>query len=85
MFEILALKKPAVLVPLQHGSRGDQMENAAYFEKKGLCRLLRESELDALYPVLCTTLQDDGLKQRLAESSITSGTQDILSLIAKYA
>lgn len=85
VFEILALKKPAVLVPLQRGSRGDQLENAAYFEKKGLCRLLRESELDALYPVLCATLQDDALKQRLAESSITSGTQGILSLIAKYA
>ena len=66
-------------------ARGDQLENAAYFEKKGLCRLLRESELDALYPVLCATLQDDALKQRLAESSFTSGTQSILSFIAKYA
>lgn len=84
VFEILALKKPAVLVPLQHGSRGDQPQNAAYFEKRGLCRILKESELDALYPVLCDTLKNDALKKNLAESRIVSGTQDILSLIAKY-
>ncbi|MDE7158042.1 MAG: UDP-N-acetylglucosamine--N-acetylmuramyl-(pentapeptide) pyrophosphoryl-undecaprenol N-acetylglucosamine transferase, partial [Clostridiales bacterium] len=42
VFEILALKKPAVLVPLPRGSRGDQLENAAYFVKRNLCCMLSE-------------------------------------------
>ena len=36
VFEFLALTKPAVLVPLPlSASRGDQIQNARYFEKKG--------------------------------------------------
>jgi UDP-N-acetylglucosamine--N-acetylmuramyl-(pentapeptide) pyrophosphoryl-undecaprenol N-acetylglucosamine transferase len=36
VFEFLALAKPAVLVPLPlSASRGDQIQNAKYFEKKG--------------------------------------------------
>jgi len=85
VFEILALKKPAVLVPLQKGSRGDQLENAMYFEKKGLCRLLKESELGVLYPVLNDALQDEAMKTRLKETSMGSGNREILSLISKYA
>jgi len=45
VFEILALKKPAVLVPLMKSSRGDQAENAAYFERKGVCLTATEESL----------------------------------------
>lgn len=44
--ELLALKKPAILVPLsQAASRGDQILNAASFEKQGYSYVLREEEL----------------------------------------
>lgn len=81
VFEILALKKPAVLVPLVHGSRGDQLQNASYFEKKGLCALLREENLDGLVPALIAAHSSEKLKAALAESEITSGTPAILELI----
>ena len=44
--EILALKKPALLIPYPKGaSRGDQIENAASFEKRGLSLVLDQSEM----------------------------------------
>ncbi len=44
--ELLALKKPNVLIPLSIGSRGDQVLNAEAFEKSGYSYLLREEELN---------------------------------------
>ena len=36
IFEILSLGKPALLIPLPKSeSRGDQIDNAKYFEEKG--------------------------------------------------
>ncbi len=45
IFEFLALNKPSVLVPLTRGSRGDQVLNAASFEKQGYAKKLDESTL----------------------------------------
>lgn len=45
LFELAAMRLPSLIVPLQKGSRGDQAENAAYFERRGLIRTLDESRL----------------------------------------
>lgn len=46
--EFLALKKPNILIPLPAGaSRGDQILNAASFEKQGFARVLDEDEMTA--------------------------------------
>ena len=46
--EILALRKPALLIPYpKAASRGDQLANAAAFEKRGLCRVLLQENLSA--------------------------------------
>ena len=44
--ELLALKKPNLLIPLQAGSRGDQIHNARSFEDQGFSIALREDYLD---------------------------------------
>lgn len=45
--ELLALKKPNLLIPLPtKGSRGDQLLNAASFESQGFSLVLREEDLD---------------------------------------
>lgn len=45
IFELLALQKLHLIVPLgKKASRGDQLENAAYFEKKGYALRLAEEE-----------------------------------------
>ncbi len=47
IFEFLALRKPMLLIPLEIGSRGDQVVNAASFVKSGWAEVLRETELTA--------------------------------------
>ncbi len=46
LFEILALRKPNLLIPLsKNASRGDQILNAQSFEKQGISRVLMEEQL----------------------------------------
>lgn len=45
IFEFVSLKKPMLLVPLEAGSRGDQVVNAESFAKSGWARVLREKDL----------------------------------------
>ena len=48
LFELLALAKPALFVPLPTaGSRGDQLDNAAYAQRLGYARVLSQDELTA--------------------------------------
>ncbi|HEX2947202.1 MAG TPA: undecaprenyldiphospho-muramoylpentapeptide beta-N-acetylglucosaminyltransferase [Clostridia bacterium] len=48
LFELLALKKPNLLIPLSRAaSRGDQILNAASFEKQGFSMVLQEDKLDS--------------------------------------
>ena len=47
IFELLALKKPNLLIPLSTaGSRGDQILNAEAFEKSGYSKVLLEKDMD---------------------------------------
>lgn len=47
LFELLALRKPNLLIPLSRAaSRGDQILNAASFEKQGFSMVLQEEKLD---------------------------------------
>ncbi|THF76248.1 undecaprenyldiphospho-muramoylpentapeptide beta-N-acetylglucosaminyltransferase [Cohnella fermenti] len=48
LFEFLSLKKPMLLIPLtKQQSRGDQLLNAASFERSGYAKVLQEERLDA--------------------------------------
>ena len=47
IFELCAIEKPMLLIPLPKGnSRGDQVENAKYFEQKHLCYMLEQKDLN---------------------------------------
>lgn len=46
LFELRELAKPMLLIPLEIGSRGDQVDNAKSFAKHGWAMVLRETELD---------------------------------------
>ena len=81
IFELLALKKPSVLVPLEGQTRGDQIENANYFSQKGLCYVLRQNELDALPETIRSALKDKTLKEKLLTSSFVRGNDVILKEI----
>ena len=48
IFEILALRKPNLLIPLSIGTRGDQILNARSFEAQGFSKVLVESENEGI-------------------------------------
>lgn len=57
IFEFLSLKKPMILIPLPKGaSRGDQIENAEFFQAQGFAEVIFEEELtpDRLLKLILT-------------------------------
>ncbi len=84
IFELLALRKPAVLVPLEGQTRGDQLENAEYFREKGLCHVLRQNDLDLLEAAVEKALRDERLKRNLAANTLPVGNGNILYEIRRY-
>ncbi|MBQ8342674.1 MAG: UDP-N-acetylglucosamine--N-acetylmuramyl-(pentapeptide) pyrophosphoryl-undecaprenol N-acetylglucosamine transferase [Clostridia bacterium] len=83
LFEIIALKKPSVLVPLSRASRGDQIQNAAYFRDKGLCRVLPQDNLTKIVPEIKKAFADTELFIRLQEHEEINGTENILAEIRR--
>lgn len=81
VFELLSLKKPSILIPLSGATRGDQQENASYFQKQGLCRVLPQKELYRLVEEIDKAFLDKVMKVRLLESNYTQGNARILSEI----
>ena len=89
VFELLALNKPSVLVPLTSASsRGDQLLNANYFEKKGYAKVVEqntataESLVEAIDEVFS---QREAYSERMREDTRSDGTQAILEIIKKAA
>ncbi|MCR5420920.1 MAG: undecaprenyldiphospho-muramoylpentapeptide beta-N-acetylglucosaminyltransferase [Lachnospiraceae bacterium] len=87
--ELLALKKPNLLIPLpSKSSRGDQLLNAESFKKQGYSMVLTEDILnDTLLFDTINKLYDDRLKyiKAMSESDQNSAIETILGLIKKYS
>ena len=84
LFELAALKIPSLVIPLPKGaSRGDQIVNAEYFQKLGLCRVLPQNELSParLLSELDAVLTDKTMKQNLQTAQNIDGTKKIAALI----
>ncbi|MDD6351913.1 MAG: undecaprenyldiphospho-muramoylpentapeptide beta-N-acetylglucosaminyltransferase [Lachnospiraceae bacterium] len=77
--ELLALRKPNILIPLsKNASRGDQILNARSFEKQGFSKVLEEESINA--DILTETVRDvyknrrtyiDSMNQKQGIDSIT--------------
>lgn len=78
VFETLALKKPALFIPLDGQTRGDQKENAEYFANKGLCKVLPQTQIEKLPLAIEQTLLDEGLKAKLENVSFPPANDFIL-------
>ncbi|MGN0961259.1 MAG: UDP-N-acetylglucosamine--N-acetylmuramyl-(pentapeptide) pyrophosphoryl-undecaprenol N-acetylglucosamine transferase [Christensenellales bacterium] len=86
IFELLALNKPMILIPLPQssGSRGDQELNAKYFLECGYAELIKQDnlEINNLKKVITKILNNKNqyiLKMKNANNSI--GTNTIIKLI----
>ncbi len=81
VFELLALQKPVLLVPLERASRGDQLQNARYFAERELCCILREGELADLPAALLRLYGNAKVRAALRLHAPASGTEQVLSVI----
>ena len=83
--EMLALKKPTLLVPLpKEESRGDQILNAASFEKQGFSKVIAQADLTPeVLTKAVNELYDDRERYiaAMAESAQADGVRTILGLI----
>ncbi len=87
--ELLALKKPNLLIPLSaKASRGDQILNANSFKSQGFSMVLDEDDLteeiltqavDELY------LNRDAYRKTMEESSLTDSISKIMTLIKEVS
>lgn len=73
IFELRALQKPMLLIPLEKGSRGDQILNAESFRQNGWASVLREG--DASPQSLVATVR----QQLQAASLLETGPNAILA------
>jgi len=89
LYELVALGKPHVLVPLTRAaSRGDQLENARYAVDRGWSRVVAEesatpaqlvAEIEAVWRAR------EAIRARLASAGLADGTAAIRAVLERYA
>lgn len=83
--ELLALKKPNILIPLSSkSSRGDQVLNARSFEQQGFSLVIDNEDLDE--DILVETIEDlfenrEKFIENMSKSSLHSATDTIVQII----
>ena len=87
--EILALRKPNILIPLPAAaSRGDQILNASSFAKQGFSTLLEEEQLTehSLFQAITDTYQKRAdFIHTMEQSHLSNAVDTIISLIEECA
>jgi len=84
VWESATLGKPMVLIPLSGpGTRGDQVENARFFEREGAALVLTGDEANAenLSETIDALARDTPRRERMAEASARIGSLDGAAII----
>ena len=87
LFELLSFGVPMLIIPLQKNSRGDQIQNAQYFETKGYgISLISDNLTDDLFLSKFTKLLESSvtLKAAMHHALPSDSIQKIISTILKY-
>ncbi len=88
LYELLALKKLHVLIPLsKKASRGDQIDNARYFKEQGISVVIDEENLS---PETLNKALDDVEKQKetilshIEALNLNQASEKIVSILGGY-
>ncbi len=85
IFELLALAKPALLVPLpKESSRGDQVLNADFFKSKGYADVLPQADItpEVLVSRLKALLDNsENYRETMRTSDLSDGTKNVINVI----
>ncbi len=86
--EFLALKKPNLLIPLSvNASRGDQILNAASFEKQGFSMVLQEEDMTgtSLEKAVRTLYQNrQTYVEKMEKSRTSDGVSQVMKIIREF-
>jgi UDP-N-acetylglucosamine--N-acetylmuramyl-(pentapeptide) pyrophosphoryl-undecaprenol N-acetylglucosamine transferase len=89
VFEILELAMPALLIPLtKASSRGDQILNAEYFEKKGFSLVLEQEQMTPETIIAATNKlyeQRETLREAMKRSGVGDAAERVADVIAQAA
>ncbi|MDR0374839.1 MAG: undecaprenyldiphospho-muramoylpentapeptide beta-N-acetylglucosaminyltransferase [Treponema sp.] len=81
VWECAASGKPMALIPLRgSGTRGDQVENARFFEKAGAAIVVKET--NRLVEIIAELAADDEKRAAMAKASLAVGIRDGARIIA---
>jgi UDP-N-acetylglucosamine--N-acetylmuramyl-(pentapeptide) pyrophosphoryl-undecaprenol N-acetylglucosamine transferase len=87
VWECAVTGKPMVLIPLcGSGTRGDQVENAGFFEKEGAALVLagREANAQNLSRVINAIAEDPDRRSAMAEAAQKIGSLDGAAIIGEF-
>jgi len=63
VFELLALKKPAILIPIPWASENEQKKNALFLKRQGLAEIISQKELSPLKLMKTVRKVDDNFHE----------------------
>ena len=88
IFELLALKKPNLLIPLsRQASRGDQILNAESFRRQGFSMVLADEELtpDTLADRARTLYENrEDYRKAMAGYGQANGTHEVIKVLEEF-
>lgn len=88
IYELLALKKPHILIPLtKRSSRGDQIDNALHFDQLGVSQVILEEDLTRevlIEKVRWILQQEKEISSKLQELQLQHSTNLICNIINSY-
>ena len=88
IFELLALRKPMLLIPLEVGSRGDQVLNARSFQAHGWAITLAETQMTAQAledAILRLSDNADIIRKEQAHAAVEAVPQRIADILQSIA
>lgn len=87
VYEVLALQKPHIFIPLPlTASRGDQIQNAAFYEANGISTVIKDEELDGerlIKGINQAYQSSDEIIKKIKGLNIQSATDLITELLVK--
>ncbi|KXH81776.1 undecaprenyldiphospho-muramoylpentapeptide beta-N-acetylglucosaminyltransferase [Sporosarcina sp. HYO08] len=88
IFELLAIRKPMLLIPLSASkSRGDQILNASHFKKLGLAEVIQEEEVGQRpfsEELRSFRSEEDNLLQKMHATALPKTPDVMVDLILSY-
>ncbi|MDP4007372.1 MAG: UDP-N-acetylglucosamine--N-acetylmuramyl-(pentapeptide) pyrophosphoryl-undecaprenol N-acetylglucosamine transferase, partial [bacterium] len=86
VFEIAALGKPSILIPLSEAAQNHQIENAYTYQKTGACIVLEENNLTPHFFLerVHSLFADKGKLQKMSQAALNFAKPEAGKVIAKY-